>query len=191
MVQSQDSRCRPLAATAALIAVLALALGCGRSSDEALPKFPVEPAEAEFELVAQRLESALADAQAEAGSGVASKRECSYELVPPSDDQDQYEAEVTIETTTRLIKPKLPARPEPKPKIDTPEGIAAAAQETDKPAEPTPREVADQDAAKMAAESVTRHTETYRLAYKNDRWQMDKLPEEPIDRLVFEYALDY
>ena len=43
----------------------------------------------------------------------------------------------------------------------------------------------------MTIKTTTRRSETYRLAYKNDRWRMDKLPEEPIERIIFEYALDY
>lgn len=190
MVQFQDSR-RPFAAMVALAVAAVLQAGCNRSSNEAIPEFPVEPAEAAFEQVTQRLESALEDAQAVAGSGVESNRECSYRLIPPADGNAPYKAEVTIETTTRLLTPKLPARPQPKPKVDTPEAIAAAAEDAEAPPEPTPREVAEQDAAKMVETSETRSQETFRLTYKDDRWQLDKLPEEPLEQIVFEYALGY
>lgn len=165
--------------------------GCNRTSAPSLPEFPVEPAEADFERVTQRLESALADAQPAAGSGIVSRRECRYRLIPPSSAEDDYEAEVTIETTVRLLKPNIPARPQPKAAADSPEEIIAAAQAADKLAAPTPREVAEQEAAKIVESSETRSEETYRLTYKNDRWRLVEPPEEPIERLVLEYALRY
>lgn len=171
--------------------MIAFGAGCSRSSDEALPEFPVEPAEADFERVTQRIKSALADAQPVAGSGVASDRKCSFSLIPPAKEGDDYAAKVTIETTTRLLKPKIRPRVERKPIADTPEEIAAAAAEVDKPAEPSPQEVAAQDAAKLVEATETRRAEVYHLTYKNDRWEMAKLPDEPIERIIFEYALRY
>jgi hypothetical protein len=173
-----------------LAALTAANLGCGSSDQESLPEFAVEPAEADFERVTQRIKSALADAQPVAGAGIASQRECRVRLIPPSNDKEQYAAEVTIETTTRLLKPKL--RPQPKQKAETPAELAAeAAEEADQPPKPTPREVAEQDAAKLVEKSETSREETYRLTYKNNRWVMAKLPDEPIERIIFEYALRY
>jgi hypothetical protein len=188
MDQLQDSHHRMRAAAAVIVAITAFGAGCEDASLQAPPEIP--RAEAEFERVTQRLESALKDAQAAAGSGIASNRECSYRLIPPKGDQGQYEAEIKIETTTRLLKPKLPVRKPPADsEIDSPEEVATAAQEVDRPAGPTPREVAEKEAAQIAALSKTRTVETYRLTFENDRWQLANSPEEPLDRIILEYAL--
>ena len=61
--------------------------------------------ESKLERVMERLKFALHAAQAPANTGVVSNRECSYRLVPPSDKESRYTADVTIETTS--VEPVL------------------------------------------------------------------------------------
>ena len=149
--------------------VLLAPLGCERPA----PSAPVQvfdhsgTPQGDLKNVMLRLESALAEAKTNGVAGVSSSRKCSYELFEPAKDGDPYTAEVTIRTSVR-VSPK-PAKPGDAP----PAGVAAGG------AEPEP--------------ITTNESKVYKLAYKDDRWDMVDPPQDKLDeteKICFQFALN-
>lgn len=160
--------------------VAALSQGCNESRTAGPPpQSAVNLAEDEFERITKRLEYALEEARPPAGSGVVAERKCRYRLIAPSEKDDAYTADVTIETTTRLAEPKNLPRAKTKPRG---QAVAEPVGED----EPPP----DSDhVLELVAASRNHRKEKFQLIFENDRWKLATPPAQEIDRLLFEYAL--
>jgi hypothetical protein len=157
----------------ALPVAAAMAMGCG-GTRTAPPKVvqnevPDSP-EGKLERVMKRLESALIDAQAAAGSGVKSQRKSSYRLIPPGPDEPNYKAEVTIVTHTKLAN----------------DADAAS------PADGGPEATGSGGEPEAVVSEPVSTRQTFVLVYEDDRWRLLKPPteEERTEKILFDYALD-
>ena len=158
--------------TACALAFCAPALaGCERPLSP-----PIEAAKASatpqdhLKSVMRRLEFALQGAKAKPGSGVVSERKSDYKLIEPTEAGGDYAAEVTIRTTI-TVAPSLT----PKPK-KPPAGEANVSPVSDVVEPPAP----------------TVATVVYKLAYKNQRWELIDPPQEELpetESICFHYAL--
>jgi len=146
----------------------AAAIGCGEARTippQVATQQTEDSPKAKLQRVMTRLRSALVDAQAAEGVGVESQRKSSYRLIPPTDDEPNYTAEVTIVTQARLADA----------------GAAAAAGD------------AESTGANHLAPEDTKpqqKRETFTLVYKGDRWKLRKQPKGETEKILFEYALD-
>ena len=169
----------------AVVAPVAMwgAVGC----DKAPSKLPPAPAlvandtpEGKLDRVMQRLNDAIENAKAEAGSGVISEREAFSRLVRPEGDDGPYEAVITIETTRALAPAALNASARAK--------LEAEAAKAGEPLD---------DESKPLIVKDTQQTETteFPLVYENDKWKLkDEIKIGPdgeleIERILFGYAL--
>jgi len=147
----------------------ALLAGCDRPSPP--PIAPIPPKgntpEAKLERVIQRLEFALDSAKGSPDFGVKSERDSQHRLIPPSDDEPRYTAEVIIatqRTVTAANGGKAPANAQGK------------------------GEKADAKAERPKATSNV-ETEKFLLVYEDDRWTLPEEPESETLRICFESAL--
>jgi hypothetical protein len=154
--------------------VLAVASGCEQRTaappgTEAALDLNTTP-EAQLKHVERRMKDALDRAKAAAGTGVRSTRTCQFQLIPPADDAGSYTAEVVLVTSVELdpdaLKNGQPGQPNLKP-------IGEAAEEL----------------AQQTAQTTRR---TYKLAYRDGRWELTDPPVEEIpelDQACFAIAL--
>lgn len=166
-------------ATLCLAIVVLSAVGCDKS-EQATPMVPALPpnntVEGKLARVMQRLDSAIEDAQAAAGSGVVSERKAYDRLVRPEGDAGPYEAIITIETTRALA----------------PIAINAAAQKkAEDAARKEGRELTEEEAQKLIVQDTqTTEVVEYPLVYDGTRWKLkDELKPESIEYILFTYAL--
>jgi hypothetical protein len=179
---SAQCRCAELGRLAVVAALLpfALAFGCQRpaSGDKSLAERSATP-EGQLENVMKRLEYALGLARPAAGTGIESERRSTHRLLPPTDDQSAYEAEVTISTSMGLAPDKVE-------EIKKQNGMKPVALDSEAPVEADPNHELDlaepqQDPAdKIAAAAEVSETKVYKLRFQNDRWE---LVDPPADKL--------
>lgn len=177
--------------------------GCDEGSVPATaPVVLAETPEDKLDRAMTRLQSALADAQAAASSGVISERTSDYRFFPPKESGGEYTAEVTIKTKIALANapaavtlPKPVSEEEPAPD----EEELATADELVLEETPAPEDEADAQeeesdpdngvTRKAIAQSMEHETDVYRLAYQGDRWTLLDEPKGETEKLIFEYAL--
>lgn len=164
-----------------LSSLLLVASGCDRMKNEQVPQIVVLTPEGKFELVMERMESALADAKPSANSGIVSSRRCRYEVIPPASDDGLYRAEVTIETQVSLSKPHV-RRLAPK----TIGGQAADSEDVLKDEPPLPKP----SATVLVDASQASTTETFELIYQDERWKLATQPKGELEKICFEFALN-
>lgn len=165
---------------ASVISLLMISIGCGRP-EPAIPSVPALPPnntpEGKLARVMQRLESALEDAQAAAGSGVISERKAYERIIPPSKEGEPYTAVITIETTRALAPIALNAK---------------AKERAEAQAEKQGETLTDEQ-VKPAIVKDTQQTEVveYELVLEGDRWVLkDELVFGSTEQILFSYALD-
>jgi hypothetical protein len=162
-----SSRC------AACVILLAIASGCQRRSTPPEGEVALDlntTPEAQLKNVERRMKDALERAKAASGSGVKSSRTCEFRLIPPADDKEPYTAEVVIQSSVELDPEDLKNGGRGKPNLK-PIGEAA-------------EHVADE-----TAQSTER---TYKLTYRNGRWELTDPPVDQIpdlDQTCFKIAL--
>jgi hypothetical protein len=163
-----------------LFSALALVVGCDNQGTPTTPVPPPLPNTPEGKLkgVMMRLQSALNDAQAAAGSGIKSERKASDKLLQPEGEGKPLRAEVTI--TSRI---EVTPQEDDKAKADKNAKAKADAKSAEEKA-------ADLDTPKTAAAiQPLVKKETFMLVYEGDQWTMPELPKGQIEKLCFEYAL--
>ncbi len=129
--------------------------------------------EVKLKRVMERLKFALHAAQGSPGFGVASQRECQYQLIPPSTDEPRYTAEVTIQT--RVVVADQGAKSAAK---SPPKGKDAAA---------TPKTDASAVEGPQSATSVDK--DKFLLVYEHDRWTLPQKPDSQTLQICFDSAL--
>jgi hypothetical protein len=161
----------------ALAMLAPLFMGCERADKRPVPLTDrSDTPQGHLKNVIRRLEFALKGAKPAAGSGVKSERKCAYQLISPTNEGDDYTAEVTIQTS-RALAPSLAGKRKPQPPA---EGEASI------------RPISDDPDATNADPTTSVESAVYKLAYKNHRWELvdppqDKLPET--ESICFQYAL--
>jgi hypothetical protein len=181
--------------------------GCKESSPpNAVPMLPANTPEAKLEEVMARLRTAVVDAAAAQGSGVVSQRKVSHRLIPPTDGQDSYKAEITIRTTVALANaPAASSRPkkeEPQDEQLDPFDEDDEMQDPLLEDLPQDEEANDAELEEPTDNGVTRRaveqsrettTKVYDLVYENERWDLvDEISvsEDEVAKYLFEYALE-
>ncbi len=143
--------CGPLVVAGAALC-LAVTSGCETAGP--LPDAVVEAPpspEKQLEHAMRRLKESLKHARAAPGVGVVSERSCAYELLPPSAEDDGYTARVMIETSVALHREA---------------GVKIT---------PLDKQAKGDEPFKQVDKRY------FKLAYKNQRWE---LVEPPLDELT-------
>lgn len=176
---------------AIVAALLAAIVFTGCDSPPSGPKIPAaivvpRTPEEKFDRAMERMESALADAQAAAGTGVVSERTSDYRLIPPTDEGGQYTAEVTLRTKLSLARAPAAATLPRTDEEKAAEEAAAEDGELDEEGEIVPDNGVTRKALALSRDE---QTDVYKLAYEGDRWKLLTKPKGETEQLIFEYAL--
>lgn len=146
------------------LAAAVLFLGCQKPSRPQVPLPPKgDTPEAKLERVINQLKFALDAAQGSPEFGVASQRDCTYRLIPPSADEKRVTAQVSV-TTRRSV---------------TAESASGKAKGP----------AAGTTAVEPAAPPIPVEKEAVLLVYDGNRWSAPEMPESETLKLCFEAAL--
>ena len=180
-----------------LVAILVPVLGCGGESDQSSVAVALEDPVGEFEWGMTRLERALRIFRPSSGGGLnVTGREVVHELIPPSDNQPNYTALVTVTTKSSYLHAKRSI------KKDMKSGATQKETEMDDLLADNTGELSKfidvpgagpQVASVPATKIEPRRLESqvvFEMVYLQGHWKLAAKPEEKHAQLWFEYAFD-
>lgn len=184
-----------------LLGTFLLAAGCdGPEMPAPPPRESTNPAEDDFVWIIERMEHALKMFQPPSNLGLTIKRDLKYKVIPPSDQQPNYTAEIIVTTksiydhgmipSTREREQAKKATEKSNLKLDDPYELPSDDKLAElgidvPPVEQTNREV---PAPVIPAQRAVEKRE-YLLQYANNQWQLQTEVVEEIEQMWFDYAL--
>ena len=184
----------------ALLGSVVLSLGCEPEMPMPPPRESTNPAEDSFYWAMERMEHAIERFRPSSSLGLRVKRELSYEIIPPQ-NQDDYQARVTIATVTVYQHPAPGSgKEQPKKSADSQENLedpyvvptGDPTGETAPVIPPVPKSQAkkrDVPDPPLPMQELKEQKE-YLLAYDGNEWQLQDEDLDENERMWFDYALE-
>ncbi len=200
-----STRPSQIALLSSLLLAVAIFTGCEPEMPMPPPRESTNPAEDDFYWAMERMEHAMERFQPSSSLGLRIKRELNYQLFPPSQDEADYTARVTIATRT-VFTHDAPSKVQERKEAQEKKAKAAAEklglEDPYGPADDGPVDEALLPDGNMPAELPVsevpdprlpthelKEDKEYLLRYADEQWNLESSELEETERMWFEYAL--